>query len=269
MNKLVFLFVTGCGAFDTPPSPLPSVHRNERSNDANSEYSLLLGLSQLEQLYIDDCQDDLTPHGYYGAFFQPCEYAFYDGVCSADSSRQIGNPKPNLHWLFQLQDHVNKNDWDDLNSNEIPRIEDLVLWPDQCVGVVPRCYSFAEENSSKVMDTLRTLFPEGLPDAATHVQVDCRSDALELSRAVFSFTTGVEDGIRYVVGMVSVILLLHIVAISFCCFGCFRWCFRRQVSELKAVPAYQAVPAGNGEVGMGTVTTGLDQEEGAVELSQK
>ncbi|KAL3934630.1 MAG: hypothetical protein SGARI_003309 [Bacillariaceae sp.] len=223
------------------------------------------GLSRLEQAFVDDCKADPSPHGYYGAFFQPCEFSFFQGACSDDSSKAVGNPEPNLHWFFQLQSHMDNNDWDELSSDDIPDIDDLLLWPDQCVGIAPRCYAIANQ-SVPIMDTLRKLFPDGIPDGATHVQVDCRSDALELGRVAYNVARGVDEGIGYIMGFVFLILFLHLLAISLCCFGCFRFCAHRQATKDQQVPVYHAIPTGQDKYD--TAVTGL-VKEGVVELSEK
>jgi hypothetical protein len=219
---------------------------------------LLDGLSQLEQMYIQDCQNDPSPHGYYGAFLQPCEFSFFkssevtttasstDTFCSPDSL--VGTRMP-VHWLFELQEHIDKEDWDKLTSNDIPDWDDLMLWPDQCVGVAPRCYSIRDtssvpgKSSTDVMKAVVRLLPDDVPDEATHVQVDCRSDALELSRVAFRVGNGLQKGLAGVIAMIIFAFLLIIVAMSLCCYGCIRLCLFPRHARDKMVPVYHVVPA--------------------------
>jgi len=227
-------------------------------------------VSQLEKQYVQDCEADQSPHGYYGAFFQPCEFSFYhvgagtggnleqktttggdvfseNNPCSSTSSSLIGRPKP-VHWLFQLQEHIDKDDWDSLSSDEFPNFEDLMLWPDQCVGVAPRCYSINgtgtfDESQSLLVETLLGLFPDGIPVKATHVQVDCRSDALELSRVAFGVAGGIEKNIPIFFALMATAVLSFFFVTLLCCYGCFRLCSSRRPTSEKVIPAYYAVPA--------------------------
>ena len=236
------------------------------------ESRLSSGLAQLEQKYVEDCKENLAPHGFYGAFFQPCEFSFFDGPCSEESSTLLGSPQPSLHWFFQLQNHIDNNDWDELSSDDMPHMDDLLLWPDQCVGVVPRCYSISDQQiekainqSSAIVDTLQKLFPDGTPEGSTHVQVDCRSDAFELSRVAYSVASGVDEGISYVLGFVFMIILLHVLVISLCCFGCFRFCSNRQSGKDQQV--YHAIPVKE-QKSETMAVTGLVNDS-ALELSEK
>jgi hypothetical protein len=222
---------------------------NQASRSINSIQD---GLSQLEEMFIQDCHDNLSPHGYYGAFFQPCEFSFFQSSKDATSgscqeNNFIGTRKP-VHWLFELQKHIDKDDWDELSSDDIPDWDDLMMWPDQCVAVEPRCYPIREttlpsKNETDLMEVLLSLFPDGIPNEATHVQVDCRVDAMELSRVAYSVANGVEKGLGFAIALFLAVILLFIVAMSFCCYGCFHLCFSRRRSQENMVPIYHAVPA--------------------------
>jgi hypothetical protein len=245
----------------------------------SSQSRLQNGLSQLEQIYVQDCQDDLSPHGYYGAFFQPCEFSFFksadhttttaaaskDNLCSPDLI--VGTNKP-VHWLFKLQEHINKVDWDELTSKDIPDWDDLMLWPDQCVGVAPRCYSIRDDDMASVPRTsstdikkaLQSLLPDEIPDEATHVQVDCRSDAMELSRVAFSVGSGLQKGLAFLIAMILLVFLLIMVALSFCCCACFRICFPPRQAREAIVPIYHVVPAETEHVNDGVSKSLLTNE---------
>jgi hypothetical protein len=193
--------------------------------------SLSEGVHELEQTYIADCQADNTLHGFYGAFLQPCEFSFYESLsnedsqgdaCSNDISKLVGQPIP-VHWFFKLSEHIEKDDWDSLSSDDMPDFDDLMLWPDQCVGVAPRCYQLGKDEI--ITDTLNGLFPDGTPEEATHVRVDCRADAMELSRVAYGFASGAEKSLPTIVAWMVTVLVLFLVAMSFCCYGCLRLCF--------------------------------------------
>jgi hypothetical protein len=188
--------------------------------------------SQMEALYLLDCAEDPTPHGYYGAFLQPCEFSFYEvsyplfgayvppNRCLDPTSTLVGRPAP-VNWFFNVTDHMSKNDWDSLNGQDFSVIADkLMLWPDQCVGVTPRCYAI---DDIAIRDTLSRLFDQ-FPQGATHVQVNCQADALELSRVVFSFADGLEKSTPTIIAWMVTVLTLAIVALAWCGYGCLRLC---------------------------------------------
>ena len=132
--------------------------------------------------------------------------------------------------------------------DDVPDFDDLMLWPDQCVGVAPRCYQLGKDED--ITDTLGGLFPDGIPEEATHVRVDCRVDAMELSRLAYSFASGAEKSIPTIVAWMVTVLALFLVAMSFCCYGCLRLCFCSTSNKFnpapqryKADPSYQMVPA--------------------------
>lgn len=225
------------------------------SRKASDISSLQEGLGKLEEMYIQDCQDDPSPHGYYGAFLQPCDFSFFHFSTGKGSSsgcetgNLVGTRKP-INWLFDLQKHIDEDDWDELSSDDIPDWDNLMLWPDQCVGVEPRCYAFNDishrtaNNGTDMMAVLQGLFPDEIPDGATHVQVDCRVDAMELSRVAYSVASGVEKGLGFAIAVFLFVILLFVVGMSFCCYGCFRVCFPKEESREKRVPIYHAVSVG-------------------------
>jgi len=190
--------------------------------------------SQLEKLYMDDCNLDSDPHGFYGAFLQPCEFQFrrskglasaYDDVdaCSDEKSTLISSPRP-MHWFFNLSEHYTKEDWEKLSSNDMPTAEDLMLWPDQCVGIKPRCYS-TSESSPAIQDTLARLFSSGgIPQDATHVIVDCRGDAAALSRVVYAMAGGLETSAPTLMAWMVTVLLVSTVMGMWCIYACLRLC---------------------------------------------
>jgi hypothetical protein len=245
---------------------------------AASTCSLTKGISKLETQYIEDCEKDLSPHGYYAAFFQPCEFSFYKknkiegvatNICSSESSVLLGSPKP-VNWVFELKKHFDVDDWDSLDSQDIPDYDDLMLWPDQCVGVGPRCYSLESsgEDGGSFSDILGRLFPDGIPNGSTHVQVDCASDAREISILAYNLASGLEKNVGYIVVGLAALCITVTVSLSLCCYGCFRLWFPRSIEkDQKYFPAYYAVPA---EVHVDKIypTTAL-LEEPEFELSEK
>jgi hypothetical protein len=118
------------------------------------------GVHQLEQAYVNDCATvDITPHGYYGAFLQPCEFQFRHTIeyyssgdpCSDEASTLVSTPVP-VNWLFDATFMIDS--WDKMSSDDFPYAEELFLWPDQCV-VAPRCYAVVDET---IHGTLARIF---------------------------------------------------------------------------------------------------------------
>mgnify|MGYP005846242595 CR=1 FL=1 len=182
---------------------------------------------------MDDCHENSSPHGFYGAFLQPCEFQFRQSTaagrtgddpdaCSDDVSTLLAKPVP-MHWFFNLTDHFDKDDWDKMSSDDVPSAEELMLWPDQCVGAAPRCYSI-EFSNADIKDTLAKLFPDDIPEDATHVRVDCRGDAAALSRVVYSLAGGLEKSSATIFAWMVTVVLLSLVAILWCLYGCARLC---------------------------------------------
>ncbi|CAB9520136.1 expressed unknown protein [Seminavis robusta] len=188
---------------------------------------------QLEQMYIDDCAVDTSPHGYYGAFLQPCEFQFRQSnvaefddkdACSDKTSTLVAKPIP-MNWFFNST-FLDEDGW---SSDDFPSGEDLLLWPDQCVGVTPRCYSV---NDEAIHETLTRIFSSGgIPEDATHVRVDCRSDAMALSRAIDAFADNIdkldfdlERVATIVVAWLVTVFLVALVLAMWCMYACLRLC---------------------------------------------
>src|SRR5687767_2982072 len=96
-------------------------------------------------MHINDCQIVETPHGFYAALLQPCEFSFLKNlddvqegnVSSTEKSKLVAEPMP-VNWLSKLWRH--KVDWEISSSNGVPDLDELMMWPDQCIGVAPHCY---------------------------------------------------------------------------------------------------------------------------------
>ena len=199
----------------------------------------------LEKAYVNDCVADNSPHGFYSAFLQPCEFTFRQvndeshllfqdedeegrqDMCTNDFSTVIARPVP-MHWYFNITAHFNEDDWNDIsNDDDFDEFADkLMLWPDQCVGVKPRCYSIQDP---LIRDTLAELFDDRIPMDATHVEVDCRNDAMELSRAVYSFADGLDKHLPTIILWALTVILFSLVASLWCCYACFRACSERRI----------------------------------------
>jgi len=185
---------------------------------------------ELEKMYIDDCQMVETPHGFYAALLQPCEFSFFENsddeqegdVCSTEKSELVAEPMP-VNWLFKLWEQ--KGDWESFSSDDVPDLDELMLWPDQCVGVAPRCYHLGD--NANITQVLHRLFPDGIPEDSTHVRVDCRSDSLELSRLAYSTTDAFADILPKVLTCITITLIFWLMILLFACWGCFRICGRR------------------------------------------
>jgi hypothetical protein len=215
------------------------------------------GAHQLEEMYIEDCKSNTRPHGYYAAFLQACEFSFYRSsdehnsvptvhrdVCMDPSSTLVGQPKP-MNWFFNMTDEFQKqwsssddssssDSWDDKDWEEIA--QKLLFWPDQCVGVVPRCYTIGED--ARILEVLHRIIDD-IPDTATHVQVNCQADAMELSRVVYAFADGFERSAPYIIAWFITVCLFAIVALAWCSYACFRLCHgppRREYHAVSATP---------------------------------
>jgi len=242
-----------------------------------------------ERQYIDDCLVNKDPHGYYGAFLQPCEFTFRksswsssssedlnilhddgdtekddvdksrgdnadgthitakttsaasrdngtakkphatvpDAACSDKFSTIMSQPMP-FHWIFNMSGHFqvgssSSDDWDSMSSDDFDDIAtNLMLWPDQCVGVSPRCYNVNDD--PMIQDQLAQFFilDGGIPPDATHVQVNCQADAMELSRVMYAAADGFERSMPAIMAWMVTIVLLVMVTSLWCCFGCCR-----------------------------------------------
>jgi hypothetical protein len=221
------------------------------------------GAHQLEDMYIEDCKINTRPHGYYAAFLQACEFSFYHrssdddhnnvpaaaDVCTDPSSTLVGQPKP-MNWFFNMTDEFQKqfssssssddssssssDSWDDKDWEEIA--QKLLFWPDQCVGVLPRCYTIGED--ARILEVLHRVIDD-IPDAATHVQVNCQADAMELSRVVYAFADGFEKSAPTIIAWLITVCLFAIVALAWCSYACFRLCHgppRREYHAVTATP---------------------------------
>jgi hypothetical protein len=181
-------------------------------------------------------EQQLFHYRHYGAFLQPHEFTFrqvdqerfipflhedgHQDMCSDKARVVVGKPIP-MNWFFNLTEHFDKDNWDDMSSDDLPEIADkLMLWPDQCVGVTPRCYSVQD---TAIRETLFKHFND-IPEGATHVQVNCQSDAMELSRLVYSFADGFEKSMPTIIAWMTTVILFSLVASLWCCYGCFRLC---------------------------------------------
>lgn len=238
------------------------------------------GTHTLEEAYVEDCLENPNPHGYYGAYFQPCEFSFFqsqtdsegtgvvsvqpDNACTDPSSTLLAKPVP-VHWFFNLTEHFDEMDWDsnawDEHTDWKQVAQKLFLWPDQCVGVGPRCYALTD---ATIFQAVQPFFADGIPQGATHVQVDCQADAAMLSRTAYALADGLEKSTPTIIAWMVTVVLLTIVALAWCLYGCARLCcspeqqlhydrFRRRRSD-SAAPvvvgtgyAYQAVDNNSAE----------------------
>jgi hypothetical protein len=197
----------------------------------------------LEKEFVKDCEGDGTPHGYYGAFLEPCEFSFFQESFDSNEPCQgelIGSRIP-VNWVFNLTEHYkNKDwdsiDWDSMSSDDIPDPEDLLLWPDQCVGVVPRCYAVTD-----MEPILSKLFLDGIPDEATHVRVDCTVDALALSRVFYALADDFENAMPTLILWVTSVVVIFIVSTMWCCYGCFNIVHKMMRPEPIVFPARDGV----------------------------
>jgi hypothetical protein len=191
----------------------------------------------LETAYIADCVTDTSPHGFYGAIFQPCEFTFRQlnnsyttlpseeeqDMCSDKVSTVLASATP-MSWLFNLTEHMDKDDWDEIDIDDFDEVADkLLLWPDQCVGVQARCYSI---EIVETRETLNRIFVNKIPKGATHVHVNCQNDAVALSRFVYAFADGFEKSMPTIIFWSVTVVLFSLVASLWCCFACIRLCQR-------------------------------------------
>lgn len=192
----------------------------------------------LLDMYVDDCKTNEEAHGYYGAVFQPCNFEFLESTggaegtsaidaCSDENTVQLLKTAP-VNWFLNLTQQIEEFDFKSTmeDGSSMDKVADfakeLVLWPDQCVGVLPRCYAV---NDERIRDVMEIIFEEnGFPDTATHVSVDCRSDAVELSRVAYGFTSGLGKSSTTIVMWLITVVLLTLVLSCYCCLCCFRVC---------------------------------------------
>ena len=231
------------------------------------------GAHRLEDAYIQDCQDNPNPHGYYGAYFQPCEFAFYesherttvlsvpdDNACTDPSSNLLTKPVP-VHWFFNLTEQLlDKNDWDsdDWDGKDWNQIaQKLFLWPDQCVGVGPRCYALTDDET--IFQAVQPFFPDGIPMGATHVQVDCQADAAMLSRTAFALADGFEKSTPTIIAWMVTVVLVTIVALAWCIYGCARLCCFPGGSQSELHDRFRQRRAAPAVVGTGYAYQAVDE----------
>ena len=238
------------------------------------------GTRQLEDAYIKDCQANSNPHGYYGAFFQPCEFSFFQSttstnnidnddesestvgtnVCADPSSTLLAKPVP-VHWFFNLTDHIKKNDWDSIDWNDADWkqvAQNLFLWPDQCVGVEPRCYSLTDE---AIFNAVQPFFSatNNIPAGATHVQVNCQADAWMLSRTVSTLAESIEKILPTLIAWMVTLVLLATVALVWCIYACVRLCRSGPVNDRRR-PFERESPVAS-VLGTGYAYHGVDDTE--------
>jgi len=174
--------------------------------------------NKLVDAYMADCQAHTEPHGFYGAFLQPCTFDFYQDGCDGTP---VGSPVP-MHWYWNVTKDMDSDDWSSDSFDSFDEIADkLMLWPDQCVGVASRCYGV---NDEEVADKLQQLFPDGIPIEATHVQVDCTNDAMQLSNLVYAAADGFEKSTPTLIMWFLTLVVFAFVSTLACCYGCCLLC---------------------------------------------
>jgi len=208
---------------------------------------------ELELRMIEDCLDNAEPHGFYGAFFQRCEFTFRksktdatlqvptsimmpDGVvsgvpalmgqhggssnaCSDERSTVVGRPEP-TNWVVDLKD--SSDSWDSFSSDDLPDVEEiadkLMLFPDMCLAVSPRCHPV---DHPMLQDRLPLYFDE-IPAGSTHVEVNCQGDAMELSRFVHDAADDFEKSTPTIIVWMVAVVLFSLVMSLWACHGCVR-----------------------------------------------
>lgn len=215
------------------------------ANHGEDDGTLVSLIKEMETQYVQECSLDDTPRGFYGAFFQPCEFRFraskenYSAddeeteadsedtanpvdACSDEASTTVSSPAAS-HWFLNLTDRLDKDDW---TIDDIPdTMEDLLVWPDECVGVMPRCYKL-DDMSLEMQDALSLVFSNGFPPEATHVRVDCRGDAAQLVRVAYTFAESMqldETATSLIFWVVTVVLLIIVLGM-WSVYACLRKC---------------------------------------------
>eukprot|EP00525_Craspedostauros_australis_P012760 CAMPEP_0198121952 /NCGR_PEP_ID=MMETSP1442-20131203/33528_1 /TAXON_ID= /ORGANISM="Craspedostauros australis, Strain CCMP3328" /LENGTH=288 /DNA_ID=CAMNT_0043780865 /DNA_START=90 /DNA_END=956 /DNA_ORIENTATION=+ len=210
---------------------------------------------ELENQLIEDCLTNKEPHGFYGAFFQPCEFTFrkvkvetivngpntllgdesadaatammsFEGapnLCSDELSTVVGRPQP-LHWFFNMtQNFMDSSDsWDSFSSDDFDDFDTiadkLMLFPDMCVAVGSRCHAV---DNPVIQERLAQYFDE-IPAGSTHVEVNCQADAMQLTRVVYAAADGLEKSLPTIIAWVVTVVLLSCVMGIWGCYGCLR-----------------------------------------------
>ena len=317
-------------------------HHHHRHEKKLPEYATQ-AVSFLEKAYVEDCQADPSPHGYYGAFLETCEFTFWrkksakgsrtlkrhsssssssssssdsyplygeekeeevymiasattkesrdeekfssmivapksiipdedeeygfdPKFCSKEFSEIVSKPFP-MNWVLNLTQHYERDDWDELSfssSDDFQEIADqLMLWPDQCVGYTPRCYEVADP---LIKDILTGLFADdGIPEGAEFVSVNCQADAVAASRVVYAFASGLEKSTPTIIAWLVTVVLFALVASLWCCYGCFRLCLcRPRDSSVSYAAVASPVVEGKAVHGDYHAVSDRDEEEAAL-----
>jgi hypothetical protein len=76
-----------------------------------------------------------------------------------------------------------------------PPQENIVSWPDACVGDFLRCYDVKRDRSILLrhMCTAETILKKDLPEGTTHVSVDCREDKKKKLKWMKEFFSSKKD----------------------------------------------------------------------------
>lgn len=177
------LLLVGASCSPSVPPVEPATTPSSASSSSSLSVLATNAIHQVEELFVQDCweqglqEERSYPYGYYGAFFQPCTFSFFqslessyvhgirnDGIpanavnCAEETARLLSQPVP-MHWFFNLTEHFTKGDWDELSSDDLPQLaDDLFLWPDQCVGVAPQCYDLNAPDTAIIRQALERLF---------------------------------------------------------------------------------------------------------------
>ena len=153
------------------------------------------------------CETNTLGDDTYFSIFIPCDFTFY----ATDV----------------LPDHFSCDAYSDADSTVIMREHTkVVMWPDSCVAVGPRCYSIKDNphlNNYTFYDG--TDYSMEFPPDATVVSVDCTADFAKAKE----FLDNLPEELGKVaasIGFVAMVLAIAVLASIICCIFCCIWAFR-------------------------------------------
>ena len=161
------------------------------------------------------CKSNILGDDAYLSFFTPCDFAFY---------------KTDL-----VPDHFS---CDEVDPSVLIKTESrkVMMWPESCVAVGPRCYSLVDypDLFKFAINSDEENYAMEFPSDATVVSVDCTADFAKVEVFMESLGPEIEhvaSSIAFASGVVLFAVVAAIVACFCCCFG-----------ACKARPNYTLVP---------------------------
>eukprot|EP00563_Minutocellus_polymorphus_P012565 CAMPEP_0181064958 /NCGR_PEP_ID=MMETSP1070-20121207/24479_1 /TAXON_ID=265543 /ORGANISM="Minutocellus polymorphus, Strain NH13" /LENGTH=257 /DNA_ID=CAMNT_0023145309 /DNA_START=15 /DNA_END=788 /DNA_ORIENTATION=+ len=156
------------------------------------------------------CNTNTLGDDVYLSFFVPCEFIFY--TVDGDEGERPSD------------DHFACDSIDDSDSATIIKQEDrkVMLWPESCVALGPRCYDLSKYPNLYNFTLFEgTEFAMKFPSGANVVSVDCSADYAKVTKFVENLPIElkeVAEAIGFAAFVVSFAVLMAVVAcICWCC----------------------------------------------------